>query len=193
MKTVFVERIVYANTDINKEVRECPICYEEISPKVNNCITACNHSFCFTCIMRCNIRNDSCPICRTALLETNKEDNSDNDNSSASGSIFDSDNESDDNGSNISDEDEDEDEEEECSIEYITKMLKEKEYTMMDIVSIYINRFSKSNPKYTDQFCLELNNKFNDTINNLDKEKYVETRELKLMGLEDLKVVNLVV
>jgi hypothetical protein len=189
MKTVFVERIVYATAEVSKEVKECPICYEEISTKDNNCITACNHSFCFTCILRCTIRNDSCPICRTALLETNEEGDSDSDNSSTSGSIRESDSESDDTESNITD-DEDEDE---CSVEYITKMLKEKEYTMMDIVSICINRFSKSNPKYTDEFCEELDNKFNDIIQNLDNDKYEESCELKLMGLEDLKVVSLVV
>ena len=50
-------------------VKECPVCYESISNNHNSCTTDCGHSFCFTCMMKCIQKNNSCPICRHVLLD----------------------------------------------------------------------------------------------------------------------------
>ena len=51
----------------------CPICFEVIE-LTNNCITPCGHKLCLICMLKCIKRNNSCPCCRTILIE---EDNND--------------------------------------------------------------------------------------------------------------------
>jgi ribosome-binding protein aMBF1 (putative translation factor) len=49
-------------------MKECPVCYDEIA-STNNCITSCGHSFCLSCMLKCIQTNNSCPCCRTSLIE----------------------------------------------------------------------------------------------------------------------------
>ena len=54
------------------ESRECPVCYDEISSTTNNCITSCGHAFCLSCMLKCIQTNNTCPCCRTSLIEKKK-------------------------------------------------------------------------------------------------------------------------
>lgn len=159
---------------------ECPICYETIS-SVNNCVTTCNHSFCLNCILRCSKSSNCCPICRSEFLEDDNLDDSPDDYATVS------DVGSDDleDGNEEDEYDDDDSDEDESSIEYITEMLLKKGITIIDVVSICINRFSKSDSKFTREFCEELENKFYGIIDDADKQKTDENDESILMALED--------
>jgi hypothetical protein len=54
------------------EIKECPVCYDEISSTTNNCITSCGHAFCLSCMLKCIQTNNTCPCCRTSLIEKTK-------------------------------------------------------------------------------------------------------------------------
>lgn len=56
-----------------KEVKECPVCYEQIASR-NNCVTSCGHSFCLSCMLKCIQTNNCCPYCRTSLIEKKVEE-----------------------------------------------------------------------------------------------------------------------
>lgn len=49
-------------------VKECCICMEELSDIKNKVITNCGHVFCLTCILTSYNNKNSCPVCRTELL-----------------------------------------------------------------------------------------------------------------------------
>lgn len=53
----------------------CPVCFEVIG-SINNCITPCGHTFCLICMLKCIKRNNSCPCCRTIIIENNEDDES---------------------------------------------------------------------------------------------------------------------
>jgi hypothetical protein len=56
---------------------ECCICFEELNPKINNCVTQCGHIFCFACIAKSLGQNNTCPCCRAVLAETVESDDED--------------------------------------------------------------------------------------------------------------------
>lgn len=50
---------------------QCPICFENIDPSSTDTKkTACNHTFHYSCLERWVDMIPNCPICRTAILET---------------------------------------------------------------------------------------------------------------------------
>jgi hypothetical protein len=51
----------------------CPICYENISD--NNYKTICNHNFHKDCFNNWLVYNQSCPLCRTIIINTTLETN----------------------------------------------------------------------------------------------------------------------
>ena len=53
---------------VSKEVDECPICYEEIGAK-NFLVTSCGHKFCLGCIPKHLANSNSCPMCRSDILD----------------------------------------------------------------------------------------------------------------------------
>ena len=73
----YLEKLLYEinskTTEI--EVKECPICYNEMNEYKNMCITPCNHMFCFTCIMVWTRTKNSCPVCRFNLVQNLYSDN----------------------------------------------------------------------------------------------------------------------
>ena len=51
----------------------CCICMENINKKNNYCITKCGHEFCLECMANnINHNNNTCPLCRTELVERRK-------------------------------------------------------------------------------------------------------------------------
>ena len=118
------------------ENKECSICYEEIGA-TNCCTTSCGHQFCFKCIATAIQYKNTCPCCRTSLVEvpedtTDYEDDNDNENMDE-------------------EEDETEDEEEEAEVEDIVKRLEQKGVTMLEVVSLLIGRYSKNLENNTEQ------------------------------------------
>ena len=51
----------------------CPVCFEVIG-LTNNCITPCGHKLCLICMLKCIKQKNSCPCCRTILIEENDID-----------------------------------------------------------------------------------------------------------------------
>lgn len=70
---------------------ECCICYETIGDK-NNCVTPCGHKFCFVCLTKALVNNNTCPCCREVLVEQEDDDESEYETEDSDG---DSDDESD--------------------------------------------------------------------------------------------------
>lgn len=106
------------------DVKECPICYEEIGNK-NTCTTECGHTFCFKCMAASIQRNVNCPCCRFELIERVDEE---------SDEISDDEEEDDEDR-----EDDDEEEEEiEATVEYLATIFEKKDIpcTMLYLCSV---------------------------------------------------------
>jgi hypothetical protein len=63
-------QIIDENNKEEKEVIECPICYDEID-QLKNCVTTeCGHQFHCKCLMQNSATNGfSCPMCRSIMAE----------------------------------------------------------------------------------------------------------------------------
>lgn len=110
---------------------ECIICYEDIGDK-NCCTTGCGHTFCFKCIVTAMQYNNSCPYCRTSLVDMPEEEEEDEEE------------DEDDDEDEDEDEEEDEADENEAEVEEIVVRLQEKGITMSDLVSLLICRYSRT-------------------------------------------------
>jgi hypothetical protein len=55
-------------------VPECCICMDSINSSINNCTTPCGHRFCFQCLAKALEQNNTCPMCRSVLMEVPDED-----------------------------------------------------------------------------------------------------------------------
>jgi hypothetical protein len=145
---------------------ECCICYEIIGKK-NNCITECGHIFCFKCLATSMSRNNSCPCCRTKLIDVSDEDDDE-----------DSDYEESQDDEDEDDDDEDEDahinKDYEGDIEDIVSRLESEGVTMLDVVSLLVNKFSKKNEKYNTEYvknlCMKVD-QINTDVENESREK----------------------
>lgn len=102
-------------------------------------MTTCRHSFCLSCILRCSIIGNHCPLCRSELGDVLEDYTTVSEDDNSSESTYDDGDDGDD--TSYLSTDEYEDNENDCSIEYVCKMLQEKGYTMLDIVSILLGRF----------------------------------------------------
>lgn len=176
----------FKNSDITEETntteQECCICFENIGSS-NNCITPCGHKFCFTCIAKNISYSNVCPFCRYTLIEKNEEDE-------------DEDIDEDDDEDVEDDEDEDDnynEDEPEGSLETITRLIQEKGYTYMDLVSSLIGRYSKNNNENTnnDDYYSKMFNDIDDIINETDEEAIRESEEREMFANEDKNVLNL--
>lgn len=56
---------------------ECCICMDIINYSTNNCVTPCGHSFCFQCLAKALERSNTCPCCRTELMQVPEHDDDD--------------------------------------------------------------------------------------------------------------------
>lgn len=153
---------------------ECCICFETIGEK-NNCITECGHRFCFKCLATAMTRNNTCPCCRTPLIEKNDEE-----------SVYESEEDDD-------VEDEDDDNEEQYiepnkdykgNIEDIAERLEKSGFTMLDMASLLFNKFSKINEKYSNEYVTKLCK----TIDQINEDAEQESVEMEQMGNEDIRL-----
>ncbi len=155
--------------------QECCICFEIIGIK-NNCVTECGHSFCFKCLAMAMSRKNACPCCRAPLVDVPEEEEE---------------------GEDEGDEDEDDDEEDEDEgdeddehdnmgdVEDVVRSLEMKGVTMMDVVSMLLNRYSKKDEKYTAEYIDKLNATFDET----EYDVYNEHNERQMFAAEDVRAV----
>ena len=55
-------------------MEECPICTKLIPTNIDNVKTPCGHAFCFSCIIKWIVENNSsCPLCRTNIYQKSIE------------------------------------------------------------------------------------------------------------------------
>ena len=169
----------YSSFESSSVGTECCICYEIIG-KTNNCVTECGHAFCLKCLvmaMAHNPENTGCPYCRTLIIERPANDDDDDDEDSEW-----------EDGSEGDDDDDDEEERnivvEKGNVEEVVARLEKEGINMLDIVSLLINRYSKTDPKYT----MEHIEKLCDTVEKIAADVENEPRELEEMAEEDVRV-----
>jgi len=160
---------------------ECCICYEIIGKK-NNCITECGHVFCFKCLATSMSRNNSCPCCRTKLIDLPDEDDDEDSDyeESQDGSEDDNDDEDDDEGDETINKDY------EGDIEDIVSRLESEGVTMLDVVSLLFNKFSKKNEKYNTEYVKKLCMKVDEVNTDIEN----ESREKRDMSGEDKTILD---
>ena len=132
---------------------DCSICYEEVGEK-NCCITECGHHFCLKCILTSTQYNDTCPMCRTKLLDTPVEDEGD---AREEGEIVEY--EEEDEEDDYSEEEDEEPYSDGAKVEEIVERFQSKGVTMLDLVSMLLNRYSKDDVRYTNNYIEELTDK----------------------------------
>jgi hypothetical protein len=158
---------------------ECCICFEVIGKK-NNCTTECGHQFCFKCLATALTKKNACPCCRAKLVDEPEEEEEDGESDYA-----DEDDEYD-----YEDGDEQHDifpdginvtKDYDGDVEDLVESMEKNGVTMLDLVSLLYNKFSKKNEIYTPEYIKALCEKV-DQIN-LDCEQ--EYRESEQMASED--------
>jgi hypothetical protein len=148
---------------------ECCICFEEIGEK-NNCTTECGHRFCFKCLVTAMKHNNTCPYCRTELIEEEEEPE-----------YEDSEYEEEEEGEENEDNDSVDDNDYHGDVEDIADRLEQAGITLLDLTSMLLNKFSKKNTKYTKQFIANLWS----TVDKVNDEVEDESIEREQMGEED--------
>lgn len=141
---------------------ECCICYEEIG-QTNNCVTGCGHAFCFKCLALAMARKNSCPCCRAKLIDVPDEEDEDDE---ADGDYEDDD----------EDEDESDQIDDEGHVEDIVDRLEKEGLTMIDVVSMLLNRYSKRDDKYTNEHIGHINRRFDQLAAEVDME-FIEQQQ----------------
>jgi hypothetical protein len=145
---------VQQNTKVYTNDDECVICYEEIG-KTNNCVTPCGHAFCFKCLVSAMVTKNTCPCCRTELFNLPKEEEEDED---------------EDDDYDESDDEESEDGDGLIPVETLVARLEARGFTMLDVVSMLSNNYSKTNPKYTGEYIMNMCNTYDDVITEIENE-----------------------
>ena len=147
---------------------ECCICFEEIGA-VNNCTTECGHVFCFKCLAIAMYHKNSCPCCRSKLVDVPDEEEE---------SAYEEDEE---------EEDDDDEDMEEGHVEDVVERLEKNGMTMIDVVSMLLNRYSKKDAKYTDEHIMNINVMFDQITADIDDEH----NEQKQFAAEDHRAAGL--
>jgi len=163
------------------DVKECPICYEEIGNK-NTCTTECGHTFCFKCMAASIQRNVNCPCCRFELIERASDEDEDMDEIS---------DEEDDDAEDRDDDDEEEEEEIEATVEHLAAVFEKKGYTLHDALSLLCGRLSKQENKNTNEYYEKMSEDFDNMLIECDTDAIREYEERETMAEEDVRVVKL--
>ena len=139
---------------------ECCICYEQIG-ETNNCVTGCGHRFCFKCLALAMAHKNSCPCCRAKLIDVPDEDDDDEADEDYEESVNEGEDDIDDEG----------------HVEDIVDRLEKEGLTMIDVVSMLLNRYSKRDAKYTDEHIGHINRRFDQLAAEVDME-FIEQQRL---------------
>ena len=155
---------------------ECCICYEVIGKK-NNCTTECGHQFCFKCLATAMARSNACPCCRAKLVDES-EDSEDEEDYVEEDDDEEDDDEEDDgpwpDGMNV-------EKDYDGDVEDVLERIQQKGYTMLDMVCLLFNKFSKKDERYTPEYIKTLC----DTVDQINIDVGQESVEIELMGGED--------
>lgn len=164
-------------------LNECPICYEDIQATRNTCTTACGHTFCFQCMMKCLQTNNACPCCRAVLQETTEDDEE---------TLGDEDEDEDD---DEDDEYDDEDDAENTSVERISAALKEGGFTYQDLVAVFLQRYQSDDDEtmYTEEFVSKKEEQLHSIVSDLDVETHNERYERDEMAEHDKAIMREIV
>ena len=138
---------------------ECCICYEEIG-QTNNCVTGCGHRFCFKCLALAMAHKNSCPCCRAKLIDVPDEDDDDEMDEDYEESVDEGEDDIDDEG----------------HVEDIVDRLEKEGLTMIDVVSMLLNRYSKRDAKYTAEYIQQINTRFDQLAADVDME-FIEQQQ----------------
>jgi hypothetical protein len=139
--------------------KECCICYEQIG-QTNNCVTGCGHAFCFKCLALAMAHKNSCPCCRAKLIDVPDEEADDDADSDYEESVDEGDDDIDDEG----------------HVEDIVDRLEKDGMTMIDVVSMLLNRYSKRDAKYTNEHIGHINRRFDQLAAEVDME-FIEQQQ----------------
>jgi hypothetical protein len=74
-----------------------------------------------------------------------------------------------------------------ASVEFITDKIITDGFTIVDIVSVYLKRFSPSDPRYTDSHCRSIYKRFRRMVDTCDLETLNEHYERTIMTSEDIR------
>ena len=187
---------------------ECCICFEPIAVN-NNCTTRCGHTFCLNCMIQSLKMNTTCPTCRTDLderpdISSDSDIDMDDDGSREYPEqylerirerIHDSEGMSvitQDEDDYDDDEDTDDTEEDDNStyttesglgieVETVVDEFVKHGYDLKDAMSILITTYSKTDPKYTPEYIISLEDNFNKLFERVIK----EAKENRNMAYED--------
>jgi hypothetical protein len=119
-------------------------------------------------------KNTSCPLCRTVLIDTpNEDDNEDED----------EDEDEDDNEYDIETIDENDGDDGLCDVEKVIERFEQKGFGIMDLMCILLERHSKLNTKYTNDYVDKIADEFHEMVDEMDNETY----ENLCMNNEDIK------
>jgi len=157
---------------------ECCICYEMIGKK-NNCTTECGHQFCFKCLATAMARSNACPCCRAKLVDE-AEDSEDEEDYVDEGEDDEEDDENDEDDGPWPD-GMDVDKNYDGDVEDVLERIQQKGYTMLDMVCLLFNKFSKKDERYTPEYIKTLC----DTVDQINIDVGQESVEMELMGDED--------
>jgi len=173
--------ITNKNSKMNNE-NECNICYDVIGER-NCCVTECGHKFCFKCIATSMQYRNTCPCCRASILETPNDSEEE---------LY----EDDDAISLISTNELNMTEEEdnfsdireflgftEADVEDVTKKLQENNITMLDMVSLYLNRHT-SNEETTELLINKVHQIVVDADNEEDERLGMMSEDIASMSIE---------
>lgn len=56
-----------------RNLYECPICMDSVE-NTNNCILTCGHRFHMECMLKALERKNSCPLCRSEVIQYNSKE-----------------------------------------------------------------------------------------------------------------------
>lgn len=161
----------------SKADTECCICYETIDKNKNNCTTECGHSFCLKCLVTSFAHgNNACPYCRTEVIEMPEEEEDEEDEEDDE-----EDEEEDDDNASINIDEDYEYDNDECDIDELTRRLESNGFTMKDILSMLIGRYTKGT---SNMATMEVGDKFERIVLEADS----EATEQNLFAAEDVRV-----
>ena len=183
----------------------CPVCFENIGV-TNNCITPCGHTFCLICMLKCIRKNNTCPCCRTIIIEEEiqeeiqEEEDEDvffNEDDSDDSTVYETDITPEDYNTELESYDSSDDESNKdmmlVSLDKIADVLKERGYTILDILHcIEVNTLNSNRrleissiPSLTQKQFLNIIYRLDEEL--LNEELIRELNEKKLMMENDNK------
>jgi hypothetical protein len=145
---------------------ECPVCMEH---QLFMICTPCGHSFCFKCITKVMNKNTSCPLCRTVLIDVPNMEEEEEEEYFEDETI----------------ETNEEEDEELCEVENVIERFEQKGFGIMDLMCIILERRSRTNLKYTNDYIDKITDEFHEMVDDMDNETY----EMVCMKNEDVNVL----